>query len=357
MVVKTLISTLFVICSLLARSNPIPFDVSGYIKGISGKTLVLKSLQFGVADSIVCNSDSFHMKGFVPQADIYFLNMESKGSIPMFLDSGSIVITGSYSISNDDFQVKGSSDCNLFYNAMMELRKITAMRKQLRNAIERAAIPGLLKSYDRSLDSLSNVVASQLLNGLENAGSESLFNIFLINVERENNRDLVLEAGDRYSQRPDFADRNRSFSKLYTELKNQRAGTISSTETAFLMEKFPQANKGKYLLVDFWATWCVPCKEAHKMVAEFYKNNDIADVIGIVMDRNKTKAKEYLATNQLAGTQKIASEEELLEFQEILSVKLFPTFLLISPEGELVMRRVGTDGLKEILAKLDEIRK
>ena len=219
---RSISTMLLVILTARGSATQVPFKITGVIDGVTGKSIVLRSVQFGVVDSVFCKTDTFYLGGLIPQSDIYFFEIEEKGSVPIYLDSTAIFLRGSFAIAVDEFQIDGSKDCNLFRESIVSLKKIAAQRKQLKNALERQSVAGIDEIYRRSMDSLENEVADILLQGLNNAESESLIDLFLIRAETEGNNDLVLVIGDSFFPKAGFENINRSFSALYRELNRQR---------------------------------------------------------------------------------------------------------------------------------------
>lgn len=114
--------------------------------------------------------------------------------------------------------------------------------------------------------------------------------------------------------------------------------------------------KGKYILLDFWASWCSPCRASFPRVREVYSklNGKNFEIVNISIDKNKEawlKAVKEEANPwpQLYDDRKVS--------YELFNVSAVPTSYLIDPSGKIVMKEIGFDpkGGGEMEKKLEEI--
>ena len=111
--------------------------------------------------------------------------------------------------------------------------------------------------------------------------------------------------------------------------------------------------KGKYVLIDFWASWCGPCRQSFPHMREVfqqYKDQNF-DIYSISIDKSKSDwlkavAKENNPWKQALDNINIAGSG--------FAITGVPTTYLISPDGEILMKEVGfnPDGSGEIEKKL-----
>jgi peroxiredoxin len=112
--------------------------------------------------------------------------------------------------------------------------------------------------------------------------------------------------------------------------------------------------RGKWVLVNYWATWCPPCREELPELEVFYSNHKDKDavVLGVAMERIERKKLQKFVDDQFLSypilMMKPAASTELGR------VPGLPTSYLIDPKGELAARQVGPVTMKELEAFINK---
>ncbi|GAA3651085.1 redoxin domain-containing protein [Flavivirga jejuensis] len=139
-------------------------------------------------------------------------------------------------------------------------------------------------------------------------------------------------------------ENNAKITKIYNEFKKLNKGQPSPKFTNY--EKHSGGTislddlKGKYIYIDVWATWCVPCiKEIPdlKRIEKAYHGKNIS-FLSISVDKSKDhdKWKKMVVDKDLGGIQVIADNGFKSQFISDYIIKSIPRFILIDPNGAIV---------------------
>ena len=98
--------------------------------------------------------------------------------------------------------------------------------------------------------------------------------------------------------------------------------------------------KGKWLLVNYWATWCPPCLEEIPDLIDLHENkkNNLA-VIGVAMDYRNPKQVTDFADSMFISYPVVLGNAQVVN--QIGPVQGLPTTYLYNPEGKMVAQQVG----------------
>jgi thiol-disulfide isomerase/thioredoxin len=148
--------------------------------------------------------------------------------------------------------------------------------------------------------------------------------------------DVVLQAYDRTSS--EWANRRAALRALdpNTQLADPLQFTLGSLEGAPLKLASLQ---GKVIILDFWATWCGPCRAQHPLYEEVKKRfQDNADVVflSVDTDEDRSNVKQYVTENHWSP--KVYFEDGLSSSLQVSSI---PTTVVFNKKGTVASRMNG----------------
>jgi len=114
------------------------------------------------------------------------------------------------------------------------------------------------------------------------------------------------------------------------------------------------ALKGKPVLLDFWATWCGPCRKATPAVEQVYRQYKDQGLIVLGVDGGEQSAvvTDFLKKTPMAYPAVLSGESTVLKDYQ---VKAFPSFVLIDRDGKIAAYEVGLGGNEMLTEMLEKV--
>jgi thiol-disulfide isomerase/thioredoxin len=136
---------------------------------------------------------------------------------------------------------------------------------------------------------------------------------------------------------------------MLSVLLSAYAGGVKAGDTfpdlgGFKLEgKLPEATKGKVVMVDFWASWCEPCKQSFPVMEELHKRYAEKGlvIIAVNVDENRTDMESFLKKNAATFVVVRDASQKLVEKAGIATM---PSSFLIDREGKVKYLHTGFRG-------------
>ena len=209
-----------------------------------------------------------------------------------------------------------------------------------------------------SRDSLTSVYMAELAEHFMKSNPDSHASIYILNgpIKTMVSAEQLEKSFSFLSADVKNSEDGKKFSTYLYGIKNAVAGKVVKNfvlnDAGGKSFSFDQL-KGKYVWVDFWASWCGPCKAAFpdmKDIYAKYKDKNF-EILGISTDA--TKAPWLNALNQFKNPWLQIWDDKGVVDQ--FAVSAYPTSFLIGPDGKILIKEVGFNKEGEIVKKLEEV--
>lgn len=176
-----------------------------------------------------------------------------------------------------------------------------------------------------------------------------LENIFKFNAsEIDRMADMVKACPD--TARTNMVEKRRKFAHRYA-LGMDCPKFDATTPEGEVVNFNSLLTPGKYSFIDFWASWCGPCRAAIPHVKELYgKYGDRLDVFSVSVDENEAAWRKAMEKEQMAWSQfHLAGEEQMNKGAGAFFITSIPRLVLLDDKGTVVCSTHDPDEVTEIL--------
>lgn len=337
------------------------FSITGNIKGLRDSTMVFLARP-GQPSAVLATdyvkNGKFNLFGKVAGGDIYQLNFTGyPDQADVFLTPAKINVSGDVKTLKKLAYTGSSAQAD--YESY--IAKFDALKDKLAN------LAGQINKTPQSAkrDSLINLYQKNKHKVLEQvdlfvkAKPTSPVTPFIVYVTSPVNDDLSeLEA--RYDALQPVAKETfygQEIAKLISSSKIGMEGTQAIDFTQNDTANNPvslSSFKGKYVLVDFWASWCGPCRHENPAVVEAYNKYKEKNftILSVSLDQNKDKWKQAIKADNLTWTHVSDLKYWQNEVAQLYHIQSIPANMLIDPSGKIIARDLRGAALYEMLGKI-----
>lgn len=140
--------------------------------------------------------------------------------------------------------------------------------------------------------------------------------------------------------------------KVFVQGKTLENGEMT-TPAGKTVSLLAQLKKEGYTVIDFWASWCGPCRASFPHLREMYRlYGEKIGFISLSVDKDEKEWQKALGEEKLPWPQFLAAKELVKNVGSLYNITSIPTFLLIDPNGKIIFSGHSSGELETELAKL-----
>ena len=359
---KKIIFLLF-IAVFVASCNDGGYKIKGSFETAPDGTIVYMinpNEELAVVDSAVVENGSFEFVGGFYERSVRMLLAESEAvGGPVVLEPGVI----SVSIGKD--VLRGGTDGNEI------LQRFVAANEHLGN-LERVTSPAFVKNMSVGKDMLDSLVAAR------ETAKENLLEYSLLAIDRNINNGLGFYILSQVYQRLDTERLAGILSHIPLYLQSSRFDVIKAYSNHRLVaEKQKRAtavgkqyqnfelsdlkgkkvlfsnlvSNSKYTLLQFWASWCAPCRAELPSIEQLhqkYKSKGVA-VVGLSLDSKTEECKSAVSALNLSFLQLCTPVDGCSEVATAYGIDVIPANVLINRNGTIIARNLSPAEIDALL--------
>ena len=362
--------TLLILCIVIVAPFKIfgQYSIAGDIKGAEGQTVSLKQfrdMQIVEVATTKVEGGKFNFKGNAQYPEFCQLFVGEKGPIQFFVENAGINISIDFE-NIEQSEVTGSKENDLFVEFVTGLDKFAVQQKQLNdqyvalsssNVATQEAVMNIRAQSERINSARTEFTMNFVMSNSGKIVSAFVFIAVMqmqgLNISQIEQLVNDFDATTAQSQWVQFLKTHVATNKRIEigqpfpdiSLKSPDDNDVSISDIA---------GKGKYVLLDFWAAWCGPCRNANPYIVELYKRykDKGFEIVGISLDHNKDAWLKAIKDDNLIWYHMSDLGYWQSAAAKLYSVSSIPYAILLDKDGIIIAKGLHVGDLAAKLAEL-----
>lgn len=317
-------------------------------------------------DTILLRKDySFAKRLHLTEAGFYNVNFYNRQSINIMLYKSNVELNVDGSNQQGFVEIKGSPDHDLISQVQMMMSQsqagpeMMALQAEYEKAVAANDNQKVMMLQNKAMVLMENGKSSLVVLLKQQPASLALFNILQDPnlVDKDKNADLFILSSEKFRKDWPTSPFTKELVAMTEKIKitavGQLAPEIALPNPSGQIIKLSSL-RGKYVLIDFWAKWCGPCrKENPNVVRAYHRFKDKGfEVYGVSLDRNKQDWVQAIQEDGLVWTH--VSDLQYFNSQAArdYNIQAIPFSILLDKDGKIIAKNLRGAALER---KLEEV--
>jgi peroxiredoxin len=341
------------------------YTIQGKLQHATGGNIFLSELgeqQFVSRDTAVISANgTFEFKGKAADPGIYRISLTDKNMFLLVIDTPRIEVEADAQDLRKTAAVKASPETALLQTLMQQMEALQLQGANLEQRFRAAQAAGqqdslaLLQEKFMALPVRSGKQIKRIIRSNPNTFVATFATASLINPEEDfafaDSMTALFE-----KSRPESPYTKALISRLGA-LRNVSVGQAApdiSLPSPEGKQVALSSLRGKYVLVDFWASWCGPCRQENPNVVRMYhKYKDKGfEIYGVSLDESRDKWLKAIATDKLTWPHVSDLKGWNSSAALLYNIQAIPKTLLLDKEGKIIAKDLRGKALEDKLASL-----
>lgn len=324
-------------------------------------SIVLEKLvnrKYTPVDSAQLNNGKFVFEVNISEPEFYRLSMFKKQQIYMLLTDKDLEVVADASIPEIPYTVKGSKDMDYYREANRLVNKLGQEQNALASkfVLARKNQEAEAKELYKQLIELQKKGIAQI-KGMIDTIQPSIAALYASNILNPDEEHAYLS--DLVGKLQKNYPKSRYVKRLGEYLKSIEKWTVGKPAPEIALST-PEGKelklsdlKGKLVLIDFWASWCKPCRQENPNVVKVYNEYKTKgfEILGVSLDKNKKDWVKAIKADGLAWLHVSDLKMWNSEAAQAYNVRAIPKTFLIDKEGKILAKDLRGEALKERIAQ------